>query len=151
MTARFVDLLEYRTLPRRLGRFLAVGVAGTLVDVGLFALLQGGFGLPALLANTLSYSAGIVNNYVWHRNWTYADRPRKPVRVQAAQFVLIRASALLLNDAVVVLLAPVFTPWLGSLAGALLAKAGATAIGLAWNFLADQFWAFRAQPKETLS
>jgi len=44
-------------------RFLCVGLAGTLLDFGLLALLKRA-GLPTLAVNSLSFSAGVVNNFI---------------------------------------------------------------------------------------
>lgn len=53
--------ITYREL-RRFIRFAIVGLLGTGVDFGLFFVLKGLLGLPTVLANTFSYSAGILNN-----------------------------------------------------------------------------------------
>jgi putative flippase GtrA len=45
----------------RFARFLTVGAAGTLLDFGLLSLLKA-FGLPTLIANSLSFSVGVANN-----------------------------------------------------------------------------------------
>ncbi len=119
---------------RSISRFLIVGMLGTLIDISLFAALHTWVGAPTLAANTLSYSAGIVNNFVWHRNWTFTDRPRKTTGAQFSQFAIVSLSALMLNNLIVLLLAPSF--------GALVAKICATGVGLGWNFLINNFWTF---------
>ena len=57
---------------RSAARFAVVGVLGTLIDMALFAALHLALGLVALPANLLSYSAGMVNNFLLHRRWTFA-------------------------------------------------------------------------------
>lgn len=131
---------------RSLARFLVVGTLGTLIDFSLFAFLHLVLGLPALPANILSYSAGIINNYLLHRAWTYAARPKKALVRQFAQFAAVSLSALALNSGVVLIL----TPWMAdavSLPGApaLLAKLCAVGVGLAWNFLINHFWIFKTE------
>ncbi len=130
---------------RHVARFLTVGLLGTLVDVGLFAGLHSGLGVPAVAANVLSYSAGIVNNYLLHRNWTYADRRGQANRRQAAQFALVSLSALLLNTGLVLLLTGAFAPFLAPAYASLLAKVCATVAGLGWNFIGNQYWTFRSK------
>lgn len=138
------DLFQSNSSLRRIGRFLAVGMLGTLIDFGLFVGLHAGLGVPTLTANTISYSAGIVNNFVLHRRWTFADQPRRAVGVQFTQFAGISLSALMLNNLLVWLLAPFFSTLLAHAGyGALLAKICATGIGLGWNFVANRFWTFR--------
>ena len=128
---------------RHLARFMTVGAAGTVLDVGAFALLHSGLGLAALPANIISYSLGTINNYIWHRRWTYAGQPAKPARVQAAQFAAVSLSALALNTALVLLLTAALAPITPAAYAGLLAKLGATAVGMLWNFLVNHFWTFR--------
>ena len=116
-------------------RFATVGLASTLVDILLFSVFQGMFGLPMLAANTLSYSAGMINSFMLHRRWTFAHRAPKSVGAQFSQFAAVSLSALLLNSLLVLWLSPVF--------GALAAKLIATAVGLGWNFLINSGWTFR--------
>ena len=56
----------------RFTRFLTVGAVGTFLDFSLLALLKF-LGFPTLFANSLSFSAGVVNNFTWNRLWTFAD------------------------------------------------------------------------------
>lgn len=129
---------------RSAARFLLVGALGTLIDFSLFALLSAQIAAPTMIANTLAYSAGILNNYFWHRNWTYGHRRRKAAGRQFAQFAGVSLSALALNNLLVFLLAPPFSSLLASpVLGALAAKIFATGAGMGWNFLANHLWTFR--------
>jgi len=117
---------------------------GTLIDITLFAGLYTWLGAPTLAANTLSYSAGIVNNFVWHRCWTFAHRPPKPTGAQFSQFAVVSLSALMLNNLLVLLLAPSLgTLFAHAGYGTLLAKICATGVGLGWNFFVNNLWTFR--------
>ncbi|NJP06818.1 MAG: GtrA family protein [Chloroflexaceae bacterium] len=128
---------------RRFVRFAVVGMLGTLIDIVLFTLFYEWLGMPTLLANTLSYSVGILNNFVLNRTWTFGDIQRRAIEKQFLQFTLISLSALMLNNILVLTLA---TP-LGDLFAApqwgyLLAKVCATAAGFFWNFFANRYWTF---------
>ncbi len=132
-----------------LAKFLSVGMVGTVVDLALYTALHVIFGAPALAANTLSYSAGIVNNYLLHRHWTYADRASKAMAAQFSQFAVVSLSALVLNNLLVLVLAHP----LGMLvahpdAGDLLAKLCATGVGVCWNFVINNNCTFRATAKQ---
>ena len=59
----------------RFARFLVVGAVGTLIDFGLLTILKL-VGFPTLAANSLSFSAGVVNNYLLNSRWTFADANR---------------------------------------------------------------------------
>ncbi len=143
------DVLESKNTLRYLPRFLTVGMLSTLVDLGLFTLLHVRFGVPTLAANTISYSAGIITSYVLHRTWTYSNRPRRALRAQFSQFAAVSLSALLINNALVLLLASPFTLLLTQPSyGALLAKVCATGVGLCWNFIVNNFWTFAEAGEE---
>jgi putative flippase GtrA len=131
-------------------RFLSVGMVGTLVDLTLYTALHVMLGAPTLAANTVSYSAGIVNNYLLHRYWTYADRIAKGAGAQFSQFTLVSASALVLNNLLVLVLAhPLGILLAQPGAGDLLAKLCATGVGVCWNFVINNYWTFSAAPKRT--
>jgi putative flippase GtrA len=129
---------------RRILRLSAVGAAGTVLDILLFSVLHLGLGLPSLAANTFSYCAGMVNNFLMHRNWTFADRPQRAAGPQFLQFLAIGIMALALNDFLVWRLAQPLSAFLQSGQAALAAKFAATAIGTGLTFAANNFWTFRA-------
>ncbi len=132
-----------------LPRFLTVGFLGTSLDVALFAALHILLGVPALAANTCSYTAGMLNNFVLHRRWTFASRSHKTAAAEFLQFALVNLVALTLNNVLVLLLAPAFGTLMahpGS--GDLLAKVFATGVSMSWNFIANTFWTFRNPVRE---
>ncbi len=131
-------------------RFMVVGMIGTLVDIALFTGLHVGLGVPVLLANTLSYSTGGVNNFVLHRRWTYGHREHKAIAIEFSQFAAVSLSALMLNNLLLLLLTPTFTTLLPhAIYGDLYAKVCATAVVMGWNFVANNFWTFRKLAKGT--
>jgi putative flippase GtrA len=119
------------------GKFLAVGVLNTLVDAGLYLALTRWMGLGGTLAlaKALSYSAGVVNSYLWNRSWTFGSQAGG-LR-QFAVFALANLAALALNAGVMHLgLNARDLPE----AAAFVAATGAT---LVWNFAASRFIVFR--------
>jgi putative flippase GtrA len=127
---------------RRFGRFLAVGALGTALDFTLLAALKA-TGWPTLLANSLSFSAGVLNNYLGNRCWTFADRKHGPWERQLAQFALVGLIGLALNNAIVLSLEGVLSQALAlALPAYLAAKVLATAAVVFWNYTAHRFWTF---------
>lgn len=121
---------------------------GALIDVVLFTLLRGWLGLPTLAANTFSYSAGIVNNYLLHRRWTFGDARHTAAVQQFGQFVLVSLVALGLNNLLTLLLeAPLAAFVTVPQLSLMLAKLGATAGGAGWNFVANRYWTFNYTPE----
>ncbi len=129
---------------RRMVRFLVVGLSGTLVDMGVFALLVL-LHVPALTANVTSYSLGIVNNFWWNRAWTYRDIRVKSWQVQFGQFALVSLIGLALNTALVLGVSRLLASFLAGNWATLLAKVLATAVVVGWNWIANRHWTFRAQ------
>lgn len=146
--ASLIDRVQTVAPFRTAGRFLVVGMLGTLIDFTMFTGLHVGLGFSILPANILSYSAGIVNNFIWHRTWTFAGRPHRALGVQLMQFMAVSLSALAINTLLVLLLSqPAGRLLASSSAGALLAKAFATGVGLIWNYFANHLWTFRSAEK----
>lgn len=134
--------LRWRNELARFIRFLAVGVSGTLVDFAILSLLKS-LGWPTLPANFVSYSCGIINNYLLTRFWVYPEARAKQNLVQVFQFLLISLTGLLLNNLLVLALERPAGELLGNVAyGFLPAKVIATLIVLLWNFFANRLWTF---------
>ena len=123
-------------------KFLIVGASGTLLDYLILIVLKS-FGWQTLIANTLSFSAGLVNNYYWNSHWTFTDNSHRFSLEQFSQFTAISLVGLGLNTVIVLLLETPMGMILGMpRAGYLPAKAFATAIVLFWNYLANRHWTF---------
>jgi putative flippase GtrA len=134
-----------------LRRFLTVGVLGTSIDLALYTGLHVLLGAPTLIANTCSYSAGMLNSYVLHRNWTYARRSPKTMGTQFVQFAVVNLVALIMNNVLVLLFTHPFSSLVNHAGmGDMLAKLFATGVCMGWNFLANNFWTFRAPSKGML-
>jgi putative flippase GtrA len=126
----------------RFTRFLLVGALGTFLDFGLLSLLKS-FGLPTLIANSLSFSAGVANNFTWNRLWTFADAKQSDWRRQLVQFLLVSLAGLALNNAIVLLLeAPLGQVLSQPDYGYLPAKVIATGVVVFWNYFANCHWTF---------
>lgn len=144
---RFHTLATWRAL-----RFLVVGAIGTGIDITLFVVLHTAFGIPNLPANVVSYSAGILNNYLLHRHWTFAAASWKSFGLQFCQFLVVSVSALILNTALVLALSDPLTDLLGAdNYPNVVAKLLATGVAVGWNFIVNANWTFRPAPKGSRS
>jgi putative flippase GtrA len=75
-------------LIRRWAKFSAVGATGIAVQtVALFFLLHVA-GLHYLAATALAVEASVLHNFIWHRRWTWSDRPRAGVVQMLLRFNL---------------------------------------------------------------
>jgi len=69
-------------------KFNFVGAIGILVQFAALFLLKSVFHLNYLLATAIAVEAAVMHNFVWHEQFTWAERTR-----QAARRRLWRASA----------------------------------------------------------
>ena len=147
MTHFFNDANE-RT---RFFKFATVGAIGTVVDFGMFNLLNIVFGIPPVYAQAVSFCVAVANNFLWNRHWTYPESRSKAVHHQVLQFALVNVGGLLIR-----------TPIVGGLEhplGVFLTRFGiqpatadglgenlalATSIGIVmiWNYFANRYWTY---------
>lgn len=62
-------------LVRHFLKFNAVGAVGLVVQAVVLALLLRFAGLHYLPATLLAVEAAVLHNFLWHKKWTWADRP----------------------------------------------------------------------------
>ena len=126
----------------RFARFLTVGAVGTLLDFSILTLLKLA-GMPTLAANSLSFTAGLFNNFTWNRLWTFADAVKSDWRRQLAQFTLVSLVGLALNNLIVLSLEGIFSLWIDAQWAYLPAKVIATGMVVFWNYFANRTWTFK--------
>ena len=144
----------------RFVKFAVVGTVGALIDFGLLNLLVQLMGFPKVLANTCSFTAAVISNFVWNRLWVYPETRGEPMRQQFVRFFFVNLAGLVINTAIFY----VADRWLlgetGLLAGPAsglaqaigmahfdlaynTAKIIATGVVLFWNFFINRLWTFR--------
>lgn len=132
----------------RFTRFLAVGALGTTLDFGILTLLKLA-GLPTLVANSVSFTAGLLNNFTLNRLWTFGDAIHSNWKKQLTQYAVVSLIGLTLNDFIVISLETAMGAWLGQPEwGYLPAKVIATGVVVFWNYFANRAWTFRNHPRE---
>jgi len=115
-------------------RFTLVGVANTLVDVGVFATVIACTTMSPVVANIAGYSAGIVNSYVLNRNWTFADRRDSGLWQEFARFLSAGIATMSLST---------FTVWATAPAvGSLPAKIASVMVVFAFSYLLNRVFVF---------
>ncbi|MBD8837557.1 GtrA family protein [Paenibacillus sp. FSL K6-4396] len=118
-------------------KFGIVGVANTVVDALVFALLAV-VGVPVLIAQVISYSCGVANSYWLNGRWTFRDAARgdgdraKLIRFLITNLVVLALSALILMT-------------LHDMLGwsLVMSKILATLMGMVLNYIASRYWVFR--------
>jgi dolichol-phosphate mannosyltransferase len=79
---------DWKSILRRWVKFNAVGATGVLVQMTTLVLLLKVSGMHYLAATALAVEASVLNNFVWHRKWTWADRPQSKLAVTLVRFNL---------------------------------------------------------------
>ncbi|MDF9407168.1 GtrA family protein [Pelotomaculum isophthalicicum JI] len=120
-------------------RFCTVGLGNTAVDFTAFFLLNLA-GVPYLLAQVLSYSAGVVNSYFFNRKWTFRVA-RKANLQEAASFIVVNGFSLLVSSSLLAVLHDVnhLNLWF--------CKVAATGAGIIVNFIGSRLWVFAESQK----
>jgi putative flippase GtrA len=124
-------------------RFLIVGLIGTMLDFGLMIVLKS-TGMNTLIANSVSFSTGTINNFILNRKWTFNFGRHPAWQGLLIQFTSVSLVGLFLNSLVVLALEAPLGNWLKQPeAGYLPAKAIATGLVLFWNYFANKCWTFK--------
>lgn len=122
-------------------RFGLVGGLNTLVDYGLFNLLVVVFSMNPVAANPISVSAGIINSFLWNKQWTFAAGGWHRWYRQAILFLIVSVIGLLINTGGLWLLNRLTGA--DSVLAVNLQKLGASVLSLTWNFVGYRFLVFR--------
>lgn len=119
----------------QLAKFGLVGVSGYVINLGVFALLSGNFGLHHAIAAIGAFLVAVSSNFLWNRHWTFTAGDGH-AGFQAVRFLAVSVAALLINLAVLEALVS------GASLGALAAQAIAVAVAMPFNFLGNKLWTF---------
>jgi putative flippase GtrA len=111
--------------------FALVGVANTTVDVAAFWILAALLGMPALLANVISFSLGALNSFVLNALVTFRHRTtqRRYSSQRLFAFTVVTLVCLGLSTLVLALA----LPFLPSLAAKLVSVVATLVCGYALN------------------
>jgi putative flippase GtrA len=119
----------------QLVKFGAVGGAGYVVNLAIFALLAEVLGIHHLIAAVGAFCVAVTNNFLLNRHWTFAAGEGR-TGFQAPRFFAVSAASLLIN--LIVLEALISGVGLSDLP----AQALAVAVAMPFNFLGNKLWTF---------
>lgn len=144
---------------KRFVKFVLVGLIGAVVDFGTFNILRPIFldlihneTVAVTTAQTISFIAAIVSNFIWNRYWTYPDSRTKSFRRQFAQFVVVNTAGILIRGPIVY----ATHNWFGDViyASTSLSESFARTLGdnvsvalavgvvMFWNFFVNRYWTY---------
>ena len=123
-------------------KFALVGVVNTLIDFVVYALLTT-IGVNYILAQWISYSAGILNSYVMNRKWTF-ERKEKSSKREVISFVIVNLITLSLTS---FLLTVLYNKWGISL---LISKLLITIVSVGINFIGTKLFVFTTKKERRI-
>jgi putative flippase GtrA len=115
-------------------QFGLVGGSGYVVNLAVFAVLNGPLDIHYIAAAILAFCVAVTNNFWWNRHWTF-DAKHGHAGFQAARFLTVSVLALVINLIALKLL-------VGGGLGELPAQAIAVAIAMPFNFIGNKLWTF---------
>jgi dolichol-phosphate mannosyltransferase len=115
-------------------QFGVVGASGYVINLAVFALLNGPLSIHYIPAAILSFSVAVLNNFWWNRHWTF-DAKHGHAGFQAARFFTVSVLALVVNLIALKLL-------VGGGVAELPAQAIAVALAMPFNFIGNKLWTF---------
>ncbi len=116
-------------------KFGIVGGSGYLINLGVFAVLAGSFGVHHSIAAVGAFGVAVTNNFLWNRHWTFGPGNGR-AGFQAARFFAVSLASLGIN--LIVLEALITSEAVGELT----AQAIAVAVAMPFNFLGNKLWTF---------
>jgi len=99
----FESLKTVRPIFQRFVKFGAVGAGGVAVQIVTLAVLLRVGGLHYLPATALAVEASVLNNFVWHRRWTWADRPRSCLGWALLRFNVTNGAVSLIGNLIIMI------------------------------------------------
>jgi putative flippase GtrA len=120
----------------QLGKFLAVGLSGYVVNLAVFAFAIEVLSVHHLAAATMAFCVAVLNNFWWNRHWTFGAREGH-AGFQAARFFTVSSIAFLIQVTILVLLVDLADAQ--KIPAQALSLAAATPV----NFVGNKLWSFR--------
>ena len=121
----------------QLGRFVAVGASGYVVNLVVFAACVHLLGINYKLAAVVAFVFSVVNNFFWNRHWTFGAQADHPVE-QGVKFFAVSLVTFGFSYAVLVSLVD------GAGMAKVIAQAISIAAGTPLSFVGQKLWSFRA-------
>lgn len=123
--------------PKHILRFSCVGCLNTIVDFGIFSLLNSLFGFNYVISQILSYSSGTLNSYIFNKFWTFNDtKTSKKTTKEIVQFIVVNSASLGVSLVSLGILMK------DNYMNSFLAKIISMILAQVVNFLGYRFWVF---------
>lgn len=133
----------------QIGKYAAVGILNTLLDLGILSLeiILSGItsGLYYSIFKSISFLVAVINSYFWNKFWTFNVNKTKKAAKEFLQFLIVSGIGFGINVGVASLIVNLIGPQAGinpqtwSILGATLA----IIFSMIWNFFGYKFIVFK--------
>ena len=137
---------------KRFLKFAFVGALGALTDFAILNVLEQLAGFLPVVANGISFSAAVVQNFLLNRSWTFPESQLHNTRRQMSKFTLVSVAGLGISTVVFQFvdlslradwIEWLSSPDLGSTISYNFAKLFSIGVVLFWNFAANRLWTYK--------
>ena len=131
------------------GKFLAVGVTNTLIDLGVLNFLifttTIASGVFYSIFNVISFTIAVINSFIWNKYWTFKENGKKKTKKEFIQFLIVSLVGLVINVGIASLIVNLIGPKLGlsDEIWANIGKLSAIFFSMVWNFVGYKFIVFK--------
>jgi dolichol-phosphate mannosyltransferase len=123
----------------RILKFVVVGGTGTLVNLGLLAILKEWAGIYYLLAGAIAFEVSVVWNFLLNDRFTFGDRirPEGTLFGRLLRFNVTSLGGFIIYLGILALLTQVFGLFY------IISAAIGIVVGFGWNFMVNSAWTWR--------
>ena len=123
---------------KALSRFSIIGILNTLMDFTVFTIFHSLFGINYLISQVAGFSFGVVNSFIFNKNWTFQNRNANKKTVhEFLQFIIINLISLAITIIFMGFLINKFE------INVYLAKIIVTFTAQVTNFISYKLWVFK--------
>jgi putative flippase GtrA len=127
-------------------RFGMIGALNTSTDFVILNVLAILFGVPVVLANTISTGLCMVMSFLLNKKWTFRDAGQNYARQVGLFFGFTIVGMWVIGNGIIALLEPAMPSDWAEIIRVSLPKLIATVASLIWNFVTYKYIAFK-KPK----
>ena len=124
-------------------KFGIVGFSGMIVDYGFLFLFKEVVGVPALIANAISFTLAASWNYMLNRIWTFRSKERQ-IGVEYLKFIAVSVIGLGISTLTLWVMGLLLPEWNADWRFYLL-KLVAIAVTTIWNFFGNLLFTFKTE------
>ena len=146
----FWDRIEHINLVKRkpnlfeFMKFAVVGVIGTMVDFGTYAILTRGFDVYYITATCISVFLAIINNFFLNKYWTFKKGKSGKAKIEYVKFFIVSVLNYFLNIGITwYIVEKTASESLFGSSEDFFAKVIAIGIVLFSNYLGNKYWTFK--------